>query len=356
MTQRSVLLVGSMPFDNEEVAMQRALDTLGPLLFALPDGEIGEKSEVFPNGIRSAWVNVAIEKLYEDKERWRTVREPVRGETGFPKDYNSFQFVEGLLPPDQMSEHVVFGYDSFFNDSYPIFQRERSARGLNKLKFQLGIPTGSALAFAFPTPQDAGPYLGTFNSVLAREVNRAIAQAGDDVIIQLEIPPELFAAYMFPQMVDQLALGPIHDLLGKITPGAQIGMHFCLGDFHNHAINHPESFGPMVEFSNRLVETWPQDKKLVYMHYPLAEGAIPPSTDASRYEPLKDIRLPEGVRFIAGFVHEKCSLDELKGILKTIEDARGSAVDVACSCGLGRRTVPVADQLLNLMAEVAQTA
>ena len=355
MPNRNVLLVGSMPFDNEEAAMKRALDALGPLLFSLPDGEVGEKSEAFPTGLRSSWVNLAIEKLYDDKSSWRTLREPVRNETGFPADYGSFQHLEGLRPPDEMSEHVVFGYDEFFKSSYPIFQRERSARGLNGLKFQLGIPTGSALGFAFPTPQDAAPYLGTFNSVLAREVNRAIAAAGDDVIIQIEIPPELYAAYMMPQMMDQLAVGPILDLLSKITPGANIGMHLCLGDFHNESINHPDTLNTMVEFSNRLVDAWPQDKKLVYMHYPFAEGSVPPSIETGHYAPLKNIHLPDGVHFIAGFVHEKRSLAELRGILSEIEAARGAAVDVACSCGLGRRSPAVADQLFGLLAQVAQT-
>ena len=37
--KRQALLVGSMPFEDEEDAMTRALDTLGADLWALPDGE-----------------------------------------------------------------------------------------------------------------------------------------------------------------------------------------------------------------------------------------------------------------------------------------------------------------------------
>ena len=43
MAERKVLLIGSLPFDNEEDAMARSLDILGEHLFSLPDGEIGEK-------------------------------------------------------------------------------------------------------------------------------------------------------------------------------------------------------------------------------------------------------------------------------------------------------------------------
>ncbi len=354
MPKRSVLLVGSMPFENESACMDKALNALGPYLFALPDGEVGEKSAAFPQGKRSSWVNVAIEALYEDKASWRVLREPVRNETGWPADYGSFAQLEGIRPPDEMSEHVVFGYDTFFAQSYPLFKQQRSAHKLDSLKFQLGIPTGSALGFAFPTPQDAGPYLGAFNSVLAREVNAALAEAGDDVIVQIEIPPEMYAAYSFPEMMDQFALGPIYDLLSKLTPGAQIGMHFCLGDFHNHAIVHMDTLNTMVELSNRLVAGWPSQHKLVYLHYPFAEGAVPPTTDASYYQPLKNINLPEGTRFIAGFVHESLSLDDNRGILAAIEAARGTTVDVACSCGLGRRTPAAAEQLFTMLGQLAE--
>lgn len=64
------------------------------------------------------------------------------------------------------------------------------------------------------------------------------------------------------------------------------------------------------------------------------------------------IQLPTFVRFIAGFVHEKRTLGENKYILQSIEKARGKTVDVATSCGLGRRTPETATQLLAMMAEL----
>ena len=54
MANRQTLLVGSMPFEDEEAAMRRALGTLGQSLIALPDGEIGEKTATYPNGNRAA--------------------------------------------------------------------------------------------------------------------------------------------------------------------------------------------------------------------------------------------------------------------------------------------------------------
>ena len=56
MPPRKALLVGSLPYADEHEAMTRALAQFGSRLIALPDGEIGEKSELYPTGTRAAWV------------------------------------------------------------------------------------------------------------------------------------------------------------------------------------------------------------------------------------------------------------------------------------------------------------
>ena len=54
LTDRQALLVGSLPFEDEATCMRIALDTLGPALRSLPDGEVGAKSPQFPRGNRIA--------------------------------------------------------------------------------------------------------------------------------------------------------------------------------------------------------------------------------------------------------------------------------------------------------------
>lgn len=332
--------------------MRQALDLLGPHLFALPDGEVGDKTPQFPKGNRIAWVIYAVEVLTADRSSWQIVKEPVRGADGMAVDYGTIQKLKPLRTPAELPEHVELGYDNFFRRSYPRFKELRAERGLGQLKFQLGIPTGFAMGFAFASQIDWLRYTNAFNTVLAREVNRAIAEAGDDLIVQIEVPPEVYAAYMLPGPLLGLALRPIHDILRKITPGAQIGIHLCLGDFHNEALVHPKTLGKMVAFSNRLVETWPSAHKLAYVHYPFAEGAIPPPIDPAYYQPLREIKLPPATRFVAGFVHEKRSYDEHLRILGAIEQARGQEVDIASSCGLGRRTPEEAIQSMQLTSRL----
>lgn len=351
-SRRSALLVGSLPFATEESCMSHALETLGPALFSLPDGEIGEKTAAFPKGNRIAWVVYAIEMLTEDTQSWQVVKEPVRGDDGMAVNYDGFQKLKPRHSPAAMPAHVRLGYDRFFYQNYPIFQRLRAQHNLPDLKFQLGVPTGFAMGFAFASPITWLRYTYAFNTVIAREVNAVLATAGTDVIVQIEVPPELYAAYKLPGPLLGLALRPINDLLAKITPDAQIGMHLCLGDFHNEALVHPKTLKKMVAFSNKLVAAWPAQHTLRYVHYPFAEGMVPPSVAASYYTPLTDINLPPDTRFIAGFVHEKRSMDENKHILASIETAYGQPVDVACSCGLGRRSPETAQHLMDMMAQL----
>lgn len=350
---RDVLLVGSMPFRDEEDCMRRALDEVGPYLFSLPDGEVGEKTAAYPDGTRANWVIRAVEVLYQDRENWRVVKEPVLASNGVPENYGGLHQLEPLCQPEDVPGLIRFGYDKEVARYYPIFRRLRAERGLSGIKFQMGIPTGLALGFVLPNPADRMRFRNAFNTVLAREVNAMLDIAGDDVIIQLEMPPEMYAAYELPEMLEELSVAPVVDLVEKIRPGAQIGLHLCVGDLHNRALLQPKSLEPMVTLSKRLVERWPKDRTLAYIHYPLASGHLPPFVDPEFYRPLGGIRLPEGTRFIAGFVHEGLTFEENEQVLQAIEEARDETVGLACSCGIGRRSQEVAEELLRLSARLA---
>jgi hypothetical protein len=352
-TARSVLLVGSMPFEDEEACMRQAIEALGPHLRWLPDGEIGEKSAQFPQGNRIAWVMYAIEELTADADNWEIVTAPTRGADGMAVDYDRIQKLRPRRRPAEMPQHVSLGYDEWFARSYPIFRDLRAEHGLDGLSFQVGVPSGMAMSFAFARRLDGLRYIGAFNEVIAREVDAVVEEAGDDVVVQIEIPPELYAAYALPSPLMAVAMRPLRDLLSKIRRPARLGIHLCLGDFHNEALTHPKTLGKMVEFSNRMVDGWDDRHTLEYVHFPFAEGAVPPPTDPEYYRPLGDVRLPGGTRFVAGFVHDRLSFEENRQVLEAIETVRGGPVDVAASCGLGRRTPEEARLILDHSARLA---
>lgn len=352
MSNREALLVGSMPFENEEEAMRLALDQLGGALWALPDGEIGEKSEKFPRGTRSAWVQVAIDLCANDPDNWHMVRDAKRNADGFPVDYVSGERLTPKHPPKEMDKHLNLHYHDYFFSSYPIFKRLREEKGLPNLKMQVGIPTGLGICFAMLSPINALRYAAAFNRRLAWEVNEILKVGGDDVIFQIEIPAELALAHRAPAFMGWLPVNSMMTLIKNIDPAAKLGIHMCFGDLNNQALTQAKTLEKAVAFTNRMVKAWPSTHSLLYVHFPLAEAAEPPTMDAAYYAPLKDIQLPNGVKFVAGFIHEKRTLEEHLQILKTIEELRGKQVAVACSCGMGRRPREVGEQLLQITHQI----
>jgi hypothetical protein len=350
---RQGLLVGSMPFENETAAMERALERLDGRLISLPDGEIGEKTDEFPRGTRAAWVMVAINRLAADTEHWETIGEEQRTEAGFPVDYESTRTLKPRITPRRMVEHLDFGYDSFFKQSYPEFLKLRRRHDLPELRFQMGVPTGLGIAFTAMRPLTALRYTSAFNARIADEVNEAVAVAGDDLVVQLELPAELAMAYKLPTALHSLATRSALGLARRITAGTRIGVHICFGDLNREALIHAETLDKLASFSNALVSRWPDSHPLEYVHYPLAEAKEPPTPDRSFYEPLSRIRLPAGTRFVAGFVHPQRDEDEHRRLREVIEDVRSSEVDVAASCGLGRMDEEQADYVLRMMAALA---
>jgi hypothetical protein len=131
--------------------------------------------------------------------------------------------------------------------------------------------------------------------------------------------------------------GAICGMVGQAPPGTRFGAHLCLGDFHHRALAEMGSARPLVTLANALADIWPGDRPLEYIHAPFAAADKPGSLDPSWYEPLRELALPEHVRFVAGFVHEDIELDQLREIQAMIERLAGREVDVAATCGLGRR-------------------
>lgn len=73
---------------------------------------------------------------------------------------------------------------------------------------------------------------------------------------------------------------------------------------NNTAFSHLEDAAPAVELANALADRFPEGRRLEFIHMPLAHGSQPPSVEAFFYSPLGRLRLPDEVRFVAGFVHE----------------------------------------------------
>jgi len=136
--------------------------------------------------------------------------------------------------------------------------------------------------------------------------------------------------------------------------GARFGVHLCYGDLNHEAMGAPKDAGALVLLSNAITSAWPEAQQLEFVHAPFARGAEPPPLDPAFYAPLASLRLPESVRFVAGFVHEGLDLPELVSIRDQIEDLLGNQIDVAASCGLGRRDQSQARRNLELSRQTIE--
>lgn len=353
--KRQILLVGSLPYQNEEVAMNQVLESLGLDIWSVPDGEIGEKSDEYPQGNRAAWIQSIIDICERDTENWKVVKKAIRGDNGFPTGYDAEPRLQPKRPPSEMHHHLDFRWLEYFKASYPVFKKIRKERGLDQLKFQVGFPTGIASTFATMNPVNALRYADAFNKRMAYEANEMLKIADpNDLIFQIEVPGELAMAYKLPKFMVDLSLRTIFGLVNKIDPKVPFGIHICFGDLNSETLTKAGTLNKMVHFSNRLVNKWPGTHQLDYVHYPLAEASDPPPLEADYYRVLEKIKLPKDTRFVAGFVHDKRSESEHREILEIIENIRGHQVDIACSCGLGRKKTNVATELIEMSQKLTE--
>lgn len=353
MLNRKSLLVGSLPFKDEQEAMKLAVENLNTTLISLPDGEIGEKNEQYPEGSRTAWAMNVIDMCIADRDNWDIVQEGKLLPNGFPVDYDTLYKLRPKHSPEEIVKYLDFGYFDTYMKSYHLYQQLKRQKDFENVPFQVGVPTGMAMSLHMLEPENIFRYYDAFNERLAYEMNQIIDYTNGDMVIQIECPAEIGLVYSNPPQMEA-AVDSLLGLVNRLHDSVKIGIHLCYGDLNNKSLIHPKSLQPMVEFTNKWISQWPVSHKLNYVHFPLAEGNIGPKLDREYYEPLGNVNLPVNTRFVAGFVHENRSMDELKQILTNLDAIRHENVDIACSCGLGRRKSEVGFQLIERMKQLVE--
>jgi methionine synthase II (cobalamin-independent) len=340
---RKTHLVGAWPGISGAHAMETAMRRLGPHLLRLTDGETGERAWwVLPT---MAWLraNPDVEVIKEG-------------------DYSSYaKGVDYRVIPGHHfdPDNIQLQYHRNFQRSYPGFKVLRERENLPQLSFQVGLPAPVDLAvdgFGYEAAQDDHSLAQAFAAATLREIAAIHAEAQDDVIFQLETVVGMVAVARAtpqaqPEVAKQMAQA-ITSMVERAPAGARFGAHLCLGDFHHRALAEMGSARPLVTMANALLAAWPEGQPLEYIHAPFAAAEKPGSFDPSWYEPLAELDLPEDLRFVAGFIHEDLDVEQLREIQALIERAAGRRVDIAATCGLGRRPSP--DQAWDAMKKTVQ--
>jgi hypothetical protein len=298
----------------------------GSALTSMPDGETGERGRWLAHIAESLRTHPDLEvrrdghwTSYDDVLDFRVRRgHRLRG-----RDLD-LQHVEpyraGRLVLDVLRDEAVAPADS---------------------TFQVGLPGDLDLAAFLLGWRGALVRRRAFADALLDEIREIYAADGSEVVFQLEVPLELVLVATAPPplrtaLSRRLAAG-IATLARRAPVGVRFGLHLCLGDLQHRALAHPADAGPTVTLANAIAARWPMGRPLDYIHVPLAAGEEPPSLEPRAYWPLGRLRLPVGTRLVAGFLHERRSVEDHRSILAAVESAVGHEVDVAASCGLGRR-------------------
>lgn len=346
-TPRKIHLVGTIPADDDEAAMKWALDQTrqGSLLHTLPTGETGP---------RKNWIVGLIESMREHPD----LRLSADGQWTSYTDLPSFEIKPGhRLDADSLN----LKYADYTAATWETFQRVRASAGRGDLPMQVSIPGDFDMALFTLGPVEGMRHLPIFTDATLRDISRIQESFGRETVFQIEVPAELGAVAMESgteqrAVAERLAAGIVR-LARQAPEGSRFGVHLCVGDLNNKARGRLRDATPLVAMCDALVAGWPEGRSLEFVHAPLAAGDSPPSVDESWYEPLRQVRLPESTRFVAGLVHESPTVTDLdlKRLLNLVEGHLGRRVDVAAACGLGRRTPEAATELMRRARELVDS-
>jgi hypothetical protein len=342
MSSRHALLLGTLPGESTEQAMQDALDRLGPYLRWLPDGETGS---------RRVWI-VGMINSFRDHPDLEVAKD------GDMHDYQSQLHFRVRKGHQFTGDRLDLGYLAAYQAGRPIFDRLTAAAGVQPT-YQVGVPGDLNFAMFATGPTRMFQTRKAFGDATLRDLRQIHTEAAGEVVFQLEVPAETVSVTMTPGPLRGLAAGWMASSvikLAKAAPvGARFGVHLCLGDLGHRALGKLRNAAPLVRLANAIVAKWPADRTLEYVHAPLAQGDQPPSLEPAFYQPLADLQLPASTPFVAGFLHEARSLEEQRTILAIIEDAVGRQVDVAAACGLGRRSPEAAYATMDQARDLCTT-
>jgi hypothetical protein len=313
--------------------METAFSRLGDHLLRMSDGETGQRDQWVTPIVEWCRTNPDLE-LKKDGDFTSYENTPCFG----VKDGRTFD-----------SGNIHLQQSMYFKESYPAFKVLRDRHSQPGIRFQVGVPAPLDLpvyVFGFEDGIGDREAFMAFQQAMVAEISEILEHADDpdDVVFQIETVVAMVAVARAPAeaqeaLADQMAAGLV-STAAAAPEGARFGVHLCLGDFNHRSMGEMGSARPLVLLANAVAAAWPKGRTLEYIHAPFAAAEKPGSLDEQWFEALSELDLPDDVRFVAGFIHESVDVEELRTIRDRIERLSGRQIDVAATCGLGRRPDP----------------
>ncbi|MFO0989344.1 MAG: hypothetical protein U1F37_18615 [Alphaproteobacteria bacterium] len=337
-----VQLVGTVPYASTDEVFDALAGTLGPLLKRIPDGETGQ---------RAYWITSQARILAHDPQfepaghNW----DPDSGtvpESGAPK----YRLKPGVRAGDVAIPPL--GYPEAARASYAQFLRRRSVgRFAPGARFQVSLPTPMAFIVGLLAPEVHAALAPAFEARIMRELGEIVAAIPlRDLAIQWDVCLEIYVLEglrqaWFPDAFEG-CVARLAELGNAVPPAAELGYHFCYGDFrHKHAVE-PKDMGLMVDMTNALLKRLA--RSVSWLHYPVPRDR----DDDAYFAPLARLAAPRETELYLGLVHYT---DGVEGSARRIRTARRHRAQfgIATECGLGRRPRETIPRLLEIHAELA---
>tara|TARA_B100000470_G_scaffold220808_1_gene209878 strand:+ start:682 stop:1731 length:1050 start_codon:yes stop_codon:yes gene_type:complete len=338
-------LVGSIPLDNTEKVFRNVSKVLGDNLCRLPDGETGK---------RLGWIKFLQDYLNNQHPDMETdVETPLlqwrQWDGVLLREVPMAKFKDGVDP-----KAVTFntGYADDGIASFATFDRLQSEGTIPKnIKFQICLPTPLAPGYNFVSPRAQDDFIPAYTDHIISEVAKiAVALPNDRISIQWDVCQEVlmwenYYDYERPNYKEE-----IFEVLGKIGNGVpepiELGYHLCYGSPRDEHLVQPKDTSNMVDMVGGIVLN--VERTVQFIHLP-----VPKERDDNAYfEPLKELKLPEGTDLYLGLVHygdevgDRCRLSKAQEYVHV--DGIGS------ECGWGRGDPGRVPSLLNSHAKLIE--
>jgi len=334
-------LVGGLKAADPEAAMRTAAGILGRHLYAITDGETGERSQ---------WIGWQIAKL--------TAIEGIElaGTHGLAEAENQDYAVFPALAVDASVTELpvrALGYADAAQQSYAIFCRLRDEGVVpGDVRFQVSVPTPYATVVTWVREEDQQHFLPVYADAIADEVAEIVRIVGADLLLQYDVAVEVGALTgNFPTAGElgeqRVVLQTLRDAFARTPQQAECGIHLCYGDYKHRHFAVPQDLSLCVMLANAVSDT------AAFVHLPVDRDT---GRDPGYFEPLRDLsarRLALGVIDYEGDPQRTAELAQAVSA-----GSGGMQFAVATECGMARidERGPGSPSLERLLELHAQTA
>ena len=331
---------GSVPLQSSDEVFRTTMKFLKNKIHRLPDGETGE---------RGSWIKFQFDRLGE-QDGIEVFMGSLPSTNPVYHNYPRFR----LTKPAAEIEMPPLGYADPVLASYDVFSGLKQEGVIPEaVRYLVALPTPYGMVAAACLPEDQLEFEPRYEQALMGELERICAGIPhDQLAVQWDIPCEVMM--MEKEMTTPFADAELlNELVSRIVEAgdsipqeADLGFHYCYGDYLGARFKEPDDLGVCVEIANAVAARLTHHCDFIHLPVP---GL---SADPAFYAPLNDLALGDTELYL-GLVHFKDGLEGTQSRIAAVRQAipKDLKFGVSTECGMGRYPTEELDNLLQIQAD-----